>query len=415
MRHIDLHILQSVPPSCLNRDQFGVPKTAIFGGVVRGRVSSQCWKRAIREMAQELLPQAFSGLRTKRNIDKDLTRCLLDMGLEEGEAILGGMALSKALGRSENDPPNIAALEYQHDCAGEEGEEYLSGKEAGKHVRQKCLLYTSPIELTALARHYKNALEDFYRKSVHERLTLTPCLSAKRQKPSRKKNKEASVLLITEKLAAKAIKALHSIDRIDAADISLFGRMVASAPSMTLEGAAMFSPAISVNVAEYETDFFTALDERQPADELGADLLGTMEYMSNVYYRFIGINLDMLADEYHLGAMPLEQRKLVLTTFIRACLMAMPPARRHTMNANALPSYVLAVYQDCGYPIQFVNAFEKPVCPVPGHGGLVETAVERLKKEYVTQTKLWGLVGADYAMPEMTCDEMIARIVSHVR
>ena len=66
MRLIELHILQSFPVSCLNRDDVGSPKTAVFGGVTRARLSSQSLKRAIREYAQNNLPDArFGGERTK--------------------------------------------------------------------------------------------------------------------------------------------------------------------------------------------------------------------------------------------------------------------------------------------------------------------------------------------------------------
>lgn len=51
--YIDLHVLQTVPPSCVNRDDTGSPKTAVYGGVTRARVSSQAWKHAMREMFKE--------------------------------------------------------------------------------------------------------------------------------------------------------------------------------------------------------------------------------------------------------------------------------------------------------------------------------------------------------------------------
>ena len=68
MKHLELHILQSVPVTCLNRDDLGSPKTAFFGGVQRARVSSQSWKRAIREYAHEICPY-FEG-RCFRNGEK---------------------------------------------------------------------------------------------------------------------------------------------------------------------------------------------------------------------------------------------------------------------------------------------------------------------------------------------------------
>lgn len=63
--YIDFHVLETVPPSCVNRDDTGSPKTAVYGGTVRARVSSQCWKHAMREDFRKMLPQEEVGLRTK--------------------------------------------------------------------------------------------------------------------------------------------------------------------------------------------------------------------------------------------------------------------------------------------------------------------------------------------------------------
>lgn len=46
---LDVHAIQTVPPSNINRDDTGSPKTAQYGGVTRARVSSQSWKKAIRQ------------------------------------------------------------------------------------------------------------------------------------------------------------------------------------------------------------------------------------------------------------------------------------------------------------------------------------------------------------------------------
>jgi len=45
---IELHLLQSFPPANLNRDENGMPKSTVFGGRPRARISSQCQKRAVR-------------------------------------------------------------------------------------------------------------------------------------------------------------------------------------------------------------------------------------------------------------------------------------------------------------------------------------------------------------------------------
>ena len=63
--YVDFHILQTVPPSCINRDDTGSPKTAVYGGVLRARVSSQAWKHAMRAAFAENA-QLDVGKRTKK-------------------------------------------------------------------------------------------------------------------------------------------------------------------------------------------------------------------------------------------------------------------------------------------------------------------------------------------------------------
>lgn len=68
--YVDFHILQTVPPSCVNRDDTGSPKTAVYGGAVRARVSSQAWKHAVRKMfTEEMSDTVDTGYRTKKGAD----------------------------------------------------------------------------------------------------------------------------------------------------------------------------------------------------------------------------------------------------------------------------------------------------------------------------------------------------------
>jgi CRISPR system Cascade subunit CasC len=67
---IDIHVIQSLPPSCVNRDDTGSPKTALYGGVRRARVSSQAWKHAMREMFKESFDESQLGERTKKIVEK---------------------------------------------------------------------------------------------------------------------------------------------------------------------------------------------------------------------------------------------------------------------------------------------------------------------------------------------------------
>lgn len=63
--YVDFHVIQTVPPSCVNRDDTGRPKTAVYGGVNRARVSSQAWKHSMRKMFKEIVSDEKLGFRTK--------------------------------------------------------------------------------------------------------------------------------------------------------------------------------------------------------------------------------------------------------------------------------------------------------------------------------------------------------------
>ena len=341
MRHLELHILQSVPVACLNRDDFGSPKTALFGNVQRARVSSQCWKRAVRELMQEEAPALFGGQRTRLILDP-LCRILHEQhGLAEEEARKKAEELGAAISKLDTPP-----------------------------VRVKTLFFTSPLELEALAAAY-----------------------------------------VATGNAKKAVKELAKHPLKDAADIALFGRMVASDHSLTLEGAAMFSHALSTHKVSNEIDFFAAVDDLQPEDEAGAGMAGTLEFNSATYYRFAALNLDLL--ERHLSALSAEERREVVRNFVTATLRAVPGARKNSMNAATLPSHVLAVVREKGHSVQLVNAFEKPVWT---RGGLMEESVSQLEREYAHLKETWGLEAAlECRMPELSLSALLQEVEQHVR
>jgi len=100
---VDIHVIQSVPPSCLNRDDTGSPKTAIYGGVRRARVSSQAWKRAMRVSFKEHFAQDKLASRTKQPYLLVAEKMIaLDSSLSLDEA--KNMA-EKAIGDSLKKPP----------------------------------------------------------------------------------------------------------------------------------------------------------------------------------------------------------------------------------------------------------------------------------------------------------------------
>lgn len=96
--YLDIHILQNVPPCCINRDDTGSPKTAKYGGTVRARVSSQSWKHEMRKMFREIFDKKDIGIRSKKIIQSVADEIIsLDGALSVDKAMkLAAKALKNA-------------------------------------------------------------------------------------------------------------------------------------------------------------------------------------------------------------------------------------------------------------------------------------------------------------------------------
>jgi CRISPR system Cascade subunit CasC len=354
MKLIELHILQSFPVSCLNRDDVGAPKTATFGGVTRARISSQCLKRAIRELAQDMSPKLFAGNRS-RLIITPLAEALKKHGVTDPKAT----EVAKQVG------DHLATAD---EAAAKKGE-----------LKVKTLMFLSPAEVEAVAKVLAETLKKDPKAKDFEKAVAKACKSA-------------------------ALK--------DAADIAIFGRMVASDHSLTLEGAGLFSHALSTHRADNDIDFFSAVDDLQKAEESGAGMTGTLEFTSATYYRYAALNLDLLADVAHLGALTAAEQKEVVETFLRASVLAVPGARKNSMNANTLPCYVLGLVKDKGQPIQLINAFEKPVV---SKNGVADASVAAMKEHHAQLKETWGIKpSVEVAIPDKPLDEFCREILTHV-
>jgi CRISPR system Cascade subunit CasC len=187
-----------------------------------------------------------------------------------------------------------------------------------------------------------------------------------------------------------AVKAVKKADRLDAADIALFGRMIANDASLNVEAAAMFGHALSIHESGNDIDFYSAVDERKTADEddSGAGMIGTLEFNSALYYRYAALNVDMLSAPTHLGGMTKEQRQTVVGAFLKSVILAVPGARKTSMNASTLPGYVLGVAKETGQPLQLVNAFLKPSqANLADACNAIKAHHENLKRVWDIQTK----------------------------
>jgi len=333
---VEFHLIQNFAPSNLNRDDTGAPKDAIFGGHRRARVSSQCFKRAIRlsAAATAAIPAEFQGLRTKK------LKQLLEARLAE-------------LGR-EN--------------AGGKVEEALAGaglklKDDGK---TEYLLFLGQGEIEGFAR-----LIDKH----WDILGATPTAEGKKSKKEAKASVPAEV--------AKEAKAL--LDGRKAVDVALFGRMLADLPEVNQDAACQVAHAISTHKVEREFDYFTAVDDKGDEDETGAGMIGQVEFNSATFYRYAVIDAQKLADNLQ------GDKGLALTgigAFVQAMARAIPTGKQNTFAAHNPPSFVGVVLRHAS-PFNLANAFEKPVWPRADRE-LTSLSVEKLAEH---DAKVAGFYG----------------------
>ena len=300
--HIEYHILQSFPVTCLNRDDVGAPKTAVVGGVTRARVSSQCWKRQVRQELHKL--DVKIGIRTKQ-----IERLLTDA--------------CKSLGANDE-----MAQQF--------------GKTFAKELAEDTLFFFSSQEAEAFANHAKSLAFD----------------------ASKIKAKEVA------KIAKKTLCPVQ-----DGLDIALFGRMVAKAAEMNVEAAASFAHAISTHKVSNEVEFFTALDDLQ--EEPGSAHMGSLEYNSATYYRYVSLDLGQLYANL-FAKEPCDEGRLkdlqdAVDVFTKALYLGVPTARQTTQSGASFWDYAHILLRK-GQRLQ--ASFDTPV---KTKGGYLTPSIEALE------------------------------------
>ncbi|RBP65567.1 CRISPR-associated Cse4 family protein [Brevibacterium sanguinis] len=325
--YFDVHVLQSVPPSNVNRDDTGAPKTAVYGGVRRARVSSQAWKRATREAFKDLVDASKLGSRTQRVIEQIAAEIVTidDSLANEAEAIaekvLAAVGIKLDKPKSKSKDPDEAA---------------------GTRTESAYLVFFSHLQIVKAA---KQAIEDH-----------------REGKP---------------KFDKKVYKEILQQD--NSLDIALFGRMIADLTDLGVDASAQVAHALSVHAVESEADFYTAVDDYKvddPDRDAGAGMLGTVEFNSSTLYRYATVNVDQLAENLGDAAAAEE----ALTAFARGFVLSMPSGKVNSFGNTTVPAAVMySVRSD--RPINFVEAFEDPVIH---NDGYVRSAVERLV-DYATE------------------------------
>lgn len=295
-KFVQIHTLVSYPPSNLNRDDLGRPKTAVMGGTQRLRVSSQSLKRAWRtsDIFKEGLAEHI-GIRTK------------NMGTSVFKALTTGVRLTDVVKQVTNptktnqEVSEKDAKEWSKSIAGVFGKSKKDSDDSLVGLEIEQLAHFSPEEVAA----------------IDELITK---ISASGIAPSKDE--------------LNLLKQEHT-----AVDIAMFGRMLASNTKFNTEAAVQVSHAITVNEVALEDDFFTAVDDLNKGEEdMGSGHLGETEFASGLFYTYICVDRELL--ESNLGG-DKELANKALCALVEAMAKVSPTGKQNSFASRAYASYMM--------------------------------------------------------------------------
>jgi len=322
---LQLHLLTSYPPANLNRDDLGRPKQAQMGGVNRIRVSSQSLKRAWRTgpVFEEALANAL-GERTKR-LGIEAFKRMVAADMAEQKATKAAQAIAGVFGKLKS----------------EKG----ADKEALEHLEIETLAHIAPEERAAV-----EALCD---------------------------------QLATDDREPKAEELDLLRHDIAAADIALFGRMLAARPDHNIDAACQVGHAITVHKAVAEDDFFTAVDDlNEGIEDVGAGHMGETEFGAGLFYLYICVDRHSLLD--NLGGDE-QLAKRTLAALVEAAVKVPPTGKQNSFASRAYASFALCETGD-QQPRSLSVAFLQPVRGT----NLIEDGVNRLLDTREKMNQVYG-------------------------
>ena len=292
----------------------------MYGGALRARVSSQAWKRAMREMFSSLLPEGQLGVRTKFVVSLIADRIaakredLAERSVDFAKAVLDATGIKSSETDRKGSDEGTLATGY--------------------------LVFIANRELDDLA--------DIAISWADGGVDPT--------KPDSKSKKDVQ----------KAFKGIQAVD------IALFGRMLADASDFNVDACSQVAHAISVNEISQEYDYFTAVDDCAADDNAGAGMLGTVSFNSATLYRYATVNVDALMEQLEST----EATACGVAAFVEAFVKSMPTGKQNTFANRTLPNVVAVSLRD-DQPINLATAFERPVYAERDRS-ITQIAAERL-------------------------------------
>ena len=320
-----LHMLTVMPPHNVNRDEDGRPKTAMLGDTLRGRISSQAKKRALRYAGH--LPDGQRAIRT-RELAIKLFRDLTKPGngsLDDTSAAWIALAVNHAIGAGGKAPDRVEA-----EAVLEPKKPADRAKRVGKIVDEMQM-----DEAAATRRAIEEALGTEQGLVVSTREVAAADALVARLRAAPMDQKDVVVEAEVEALKQRGLLDQTSRDL----DLALFGRMVAAQPRYNIEAAASVGHAITTHSFSIEADYFSAGEELNALEGTGAAITSYGFYGSGVYYQHAVLDYDHLLDNLN-GDQALARQGVEL--FLHGLVHAQPKGKRNAFASDTAAIFIIA-------------------------------------------------------------------------
>jgi len=334
-RFLDMHVLISHSPCCLNRDDSNMQKSVYFGGIRRTRISSQCFKRAVRKS------DCY-----KENFDSSVrTRIFV----------------------------NELVNEFAKDCQDEKKAKSI--EESGLYLAALIEGKSKPADIKKYKRADSGQIECQILPFVEEEMQQIRKLF----KDSLELNTEKKIDFLKKGLTQikEAMKGKFTLD------VAISGRMSTSDFLLPVDGAVSVQHGFTTHAEQAEIDWFTAVDELQSK---GSGHLDTQGFGAGVFYRYASLNIDQLSKNMGIDR---SSALDVAARFVRLFATVVPTAKQRAFAAYNLADLVMVSFSD--FPLSAANAFEKPVQYERPAGGYLRPSIKALDDYMATVYRGYGI------------------------
>lgn len=350
-RFIQLHSIHSYPTSLLNRDESGLPKTMVFGGIPRTRISSQClkrtWRELLKQQERDVLLEVPRSLSSRHTFEVEIAQKL--DGAEALSPSVRTALLAQVLKASLN-------TSFKQD------------------LQTPHLITLGHPEIRLLRQVTQEAFE-----------ALPPELAAHQGEAALTKEQLKGLERLVKdtlqpyKTSFKAIKLGMGLES------AMFGRMVTGDVLARVDSAIHVAHAFGVHAQRIDEDYYSSIDELTAhlEGQSSSAHINTSSLSSNVFYQYVVVDVPTLVSNLEgCEGSDWQQADHTVARALIARLMRIiaTSVPRGKLSSMAHYGWARTVLSETGtaQPRSLANAFFRSVDPRQGPGAADDALLEEL-------------------------------------